>query len=277
MQTKNNVPAYLGFAFGVFLFLYFFIPNVGADKHRAYTQDAKSNLYNIYLACKAYWDNNRGTDVCTVAIAKMPDFGYFQSTSVVINIADGTEDGFLAYARHLSLKKAFEINKSGAVVESSITESSKFYPTLLSEGTRAELIDLADKAYEAKNYDDAYRKYLRLARYLGDAEAQGKVGWLEERGLSLPSPNYEVAVHWYTKSAEQGYAMAQINLGMLYIRGEGVTQNSLEAYKWFYIAEENGEADGKMAREKLERQMTNAQIAEAQELAREWMEEYPNK
>ena len=38
---------------------------------------------------------------------------------------------------------------------------------------------------------------------------------------------------WYTKSAEQGNADAQLFLGYCYITGEGVTKDDREAVKWW--------------------------------------------
>ena len=37
------------------------------------------------------------------------------------------------------------------------------------------------------------------------------------------------AVHWFTKSAEQGFAEAQNNLGVMYENGRGVPQNYRKA------------------------------------------------
>ena len=54
--------------------------------------------------------------------------------------------------------------------------------------------------------------------------------------------NYEEAVKWYTLSAEQGYASAQIELGYCFAFGHGVEQNHKEAVKWFAIAAEQGHA-----------------------------------
>ena len=39
------------------------------------------------------------------------------------------------------------------------------------------------------------------------------------------------------KSADQGYAPAQVNLGILYSKGQGVPQDVAQAYMWFDIAE----------------------------------------
>ncbi|MCN7433990.1 sel1 repeat family protein, partial [Escherichia coli] len=41
------------------------------------------------------------------------------------------------------------------------------------------------------------------------------------------------AKDWYEKAAEQNFANAQFNLGMLYYKGEGVKQNFRQAREWF--------------------------------------------
>ena len=48
------------------------------------------------------------------------------------------------------------------------------------------------------------------------------------------------AAKWYNKAADQGYAYAQVNLGLMYYNGEGVLQNKKEAVKWYRKAAEQG-------------------------------------
>ena len=43
------------------------------------------------------------------------------------------------------------------------------------------------------------------------------------------SQDYEQAAEWFTKAAEQGYAEAQYNLGVMYDFGQGVPQDYNEA------------------------------------------------
>ncbi len=44
----------------------------------------------------------------------------------------------------------------------------------------------------------------------------------------------------YTKSAEQGDAWAQYNLGLIYKNGEGVSQDYEKAIDWFTKSAEQG-------------------------------------
>lgn len=80
------------------------IPQFSAYKNRAYQSDAKGNLHNIYLACKAYWADNVGTNACTTAIAEGTTYGWVASTGVTVTIATGTdtETNFSATALHTS-------------------------------------------------------------------------------------------------------------------------------------------------------------------------------
>ena len=50
------------------------------------------------------------------------------------------------------------------------------------------------------------------------------------------------AVKWFRKSAEQDYAMAQYNLGVMYSVRNGVPEDDVEAMKWVRKAAEQGDA-----------------------------------
>jgi len=76
---------------------------------------------------------------------------------------------------------------------------------------------------------------------------------------------------WYEKAAAQGHIDAQLNLGNMYRKGQGVPQDDVEAYKWTSIAGGNGDAGAKRNLELLEKKMTPERIAEAQRRARDWI------
>jgi TPR repeat protein len=58
-------------------------------------------------------------------------------------------------------------------------------------------------------------------------------------GQGVPR-DYKNAVKWFRLSAEQWYAMAQYNLGLMYQQGWGVPQDDKTAVKWFRLAAEQG-------------------------------------
>ncbi len=55
------------------------------------------------------------------------------------------------------------------------------------------------------------------------------------------SQDYSLAVQWYKKAAEQGYASAQNNLGVSYCYGEGVEKEYAKAAQWFTKAADQGD------------------------------------
>jgi TPR repeat protein len=148
-------------------------------------------------------------------------------------------------------------------------------------------------------------KQLHKSAEAGDASAQYRLGLLYEEGAGVPQ-NYGHAKEWFEKSAKQGHAGAQANLGTLYLQGRGAPQSSqmaffwlsqaaeqgnvlafaklgwmyeqgrgvlqdfVQAHKWYNLAAVQGEPRAAEARDALTKQMTPAQIAEAQKLAREW-------
>ena len=85
-----------------------------------------------------------------------------------------------------------------------------------------------------------------------------------------PKNNVE-AVKWYRKAADQGYATAQHNLGVVYADGQGVPQDDVMAYMWYNLAAAQGLEAAKHNKGVLSKQMTKEQIAEAQKLSRKWL------
>ena len=92
-----------------------------------------------------------------------------------------------------------------------------------------------------QDYAEAVRWY-QMAAERGNAEAQGSLGWMYERGHGVPKDDAE-AVRWYHKAAEQGNAVAQHFLGRMYEEGRGVSKDDSEAVRWYRKAAEQGNAE----------------------------------
>ena len=73
----------------------------------------------------------------------------------------------------------------------------------------------------------------------GDPEAQVRLGDLYQRGDGVPENDAE-AVAWYLRAAGQGYADAQFRLGSVYGNGRGVPLDYAESLAWFHRAAEQG-------------------------------------
>ncbi len=107
-----------------------------------------------------------------------------------------------------------------------------------------------------KNLDQGARWLLTAARR-GHSGAQFNFGLLYQQGkVPLSSNlvavysksnseqfNYQQAIKWYLKAAEQGHGAAQNNLAWLYLHGKGVKQNNDSAFRWFNEAAAQGVAD----------------------------------
>ena len=123
-----------------------------------------------------------------------------------------------------------------------------------------------------QNFQKAF-KWVSLPAEKGDVKAQFFLACMYEEGQGV-TQDYAQAVKWYSLAAEQGDTMAQCNLGHLYAEGKAGNQNFIQAHKWFNIAKAKEDEDGRKFKEILEKLMTPDQIAEAQKLAKEWMERH---
>ena len=90
------------------------IPQFNQYKARAYDSDAKSNLDNLYLGCKAYWVLQGSSPTCTVDTVTAADYGYVQSTRVSV-ASSGNETGFAATAQHMDSTYSFTMGADGNI------------------------------------------------------------------------------------------------------------------------------------------------------------------
>ena len=108
----------------------------------------------------------------------------------------------------------------------------------------------------------------------GNFQAQFLLGLRYDTGDGVQEDDAE-AVRWYRLAAEQGHADAQSNLGGMYTRGEGVPEDLVYAYMRYNLSAAQGNETAQSNKDIIEQRMTREQIAEAQRLSREWIEEHP--
>ena len=165
-------------------------------------------------------------------------------------------------------------------------------------------------AFQKGDYETALKNWMPLA-HGGDAEAQRNLGIMFQQGLGVPQDEVEAA-HWYRQAAENGHARAQQNLGAMYEEGAGVIQDYGEAAKWYRFAAAGGNVNAKLNlgvmlesgvpgmplnivrahmwynraasqgsveaakfRDEAALDMSREQVAEAQQLAQEWLDKHP--
>lgn len=110
---------------------------------------------------------------------------------------------------------------------------------------------------------------IKLYAEQGDPQAQLELGSMYHEGKGVPQ-DYRAAVEWYGKAAEQGLPQAQFNLGIMCYDGRGAPQDLVQAYRWLTLATVQGNEGASRFRDMVATRMTPGQIAEAQEMARNW-------
>ena len=91
---------------------------------------------------------------------------------------------------------------------------------------------------QAADQKGDYATELQILRPLaeqGNALAQLGLGLMYAKGQGVPQ-DYAQALVWTRKAAEQGDARAQFDLGLTYANGKGVPQDYVRAHMWFNIA-----------------------------------------
>jgi hypothetical protein len=127
-------------------------------------------------------------------------------------------------------------------------------------------------AYINGDYATALKEWSPLAEQ-GYAGAQNNLGIMYKNGRGVLQ-DYAEAVRLYRLAAEQGLADAQYSLGWMYYNGKGVAQDYVLAHMWANLAAAQGNEKAVQGRDIVAGLMTPAQIAEAQRMAREWQEAY---
>jgi len=84
--------------------------------------------------------------------------------------------------------------------------------------------------------------YLKAAEQ-GLALAQTNVGLMYAQGGAGVPQDPKKALEWLTKAAQQGFALAQFNLGFMYDNGKGVPQDDQKALDWYKKAALQGLAE----------------------------------
>jgi uncharacterized protein len=113
------------------------------------------------------------------------------------------------------------------------------------------------------------KEWFEKAAKQGHVKAQLNLGTLYLRGAGAPQSD-QMALFWFSQAAEQGEALACAKLGWMYAQGRGVRQDFVQAHTWYHLAAVQGASGAGEARDALTKQMTPAQIADAQRRAGEW-------
>jgi len=116
--------------------------------------------------------------------------------------------------------------------------------------------DIADPVYQCAvglrylNGTDGWERNPKLAEYWltkaaeqGFARAQAQLGLMYQTSMGVPRDPIK-AMEWYQKAADQGDTMALDNLGVMWANGDNGYRDPAEAAKWFRKAAELGDLAG---------------------------------
>ncbi len=90
------------------------IPQFERYKARSYDSDAKSNLHNVYIACKAYWADTGSNSTCNSTDYTSTTYGYIQSADVSIS-GSGVDWAFIAIAQNTNSTNSYSIDQKGTI------------------------------------------------------------------------------------------------------------------------------------------------------------------
>jgi TPR repeat protein len=129
----------------------------------------------------------------------------------------------------------------------------------------AQDFDKGLEAYQSGDYANALKEWRPLAEQ-GDAVMQAILAVMYRDGKGV-TQDYAEAAKWYRKAAEQGNAMAQHSLGRMYANGNGVLQDTIVALMWFNIAAANGDLVAADDRDIAAGKLSLSDIVKAQQKA----------
>jgi uncharacterized protein len=120
----------------------------------------------------------------------------------------------------------------------SLTISSLAFLIALVQPVSAATLEEATAAARMADFKTAAAIYSELAEK-GDVKAQYNLGLMYIRGDGVEQ-SYAEAAKWHRKAADQGYADAQYSLGFLHFNRDIPTENYEEAANWYLKAAQQG-------------------------------------
>ena len=119
-----------------------------------------------------------------------------------------------------------------------------------------------------KNFEEGV-KWLRKSAEQGFAEAQYNLGTSYYFGRGVEQ-NYAMAVVWFRKAADQGNVSAQNNLGVAFACGIGVEKDPQTGYGWLLLASSSGHKKALEVLTSLEKTLPSAEQSAARNWATQW-------
>jgi TPR repeat protein len=110
----------------------------------------------------------------------------------------------------------------------------------------------------------------------GNTDAQYEFGIALRDGQGV-TQDFARAAAWLQRAAQSGHGYAQLELGLLYHAGRGVPTDNSQAYTWLNLAAAQGIVGANIARDLVLRELSSAEIRQAQANARAMSEAQQNQ
>lgn len=94
-------------------------------------------------------------------------------------------------------------------------------------------------AFNRRDFKTALRIFQPIAEK-GDVDAQVNIGMMYLKGWDVEQ-DFKEAIKWFLLAADQDFPAAQQNMGLMYMEGLGVEKNHTEAANWYRLAAEKGD------------------------------------
>jgi len=117
----------------------------------------------------------------------------------------------------------------------------------------------------------------RLALLLGSLLSVPAVADANKAMDLYLNQNYQQAFNLFLDTAHLGHAKSQFNIGVQYLRGQGVKADPIMAYSYLTLALDNGFMMAKQARLSVEKRLSETQLLEAEKRAQALIKLYGAK
>ena len=136
--------------------------------------------------------------------------------------------------------------------------------------------EIADKLEQLANKIDALNQLIQ-SRFLENephpvSPAKRAIHWYRKGIIAAKEQNHLRAGGHLAKAAMLGHPRAQFYLGILYLHGNGVPQNTIHASAWLQLADTQGVSDAKTALTQANQALSESNLSAAKQLATEWFE-----
>lgn len=156
--------------------------------------------------------------------------------TIVMWLTKSANQGYLE--AQFALGRIYQYGKPGVLPDPELSE--KYYEMAAEKGDKDALRALAylrrSPSYKIKSAPDIDEKWdmqwlAKTAGY-GDSISQYELGRLFEEGSKVPR-NYEKALYWYERAANQNRLEAMCAAAYMYLDGKGVEVNVDKAVNWY--------------------------------------------